>query len=138
MVCLYCGGRTRVVNSRLQRHQNAVWRRRACEACKSAFTTHERPALNQSVLVRSRQQKKLQPFSRDRLFLSLVEACKHRSRAIVECDALTRTVIAGVMQSVDHGVIERATIVAAARTVLGNFDTVAASVYAAYHPAGQA
>lgn len=134
MVCLYCGSDTHVSNSRLQKRQNSVWRRRTCRVCGSSFTTLEQPLLARSVLVRTARRKKLQPFSRDILFTSLVEACKHRPRAVIECGALVQTVAAKAMQSLHESVIERDNIVKEAVDVLSNFDTVAAGVYAACHP----
>jgi len=98
------------------------------------FTTRELPVLAQSVLVRRGSDKKLQPFSRDRLFLSIFEVCKHRGRAIVESGALTETIMAIVLKNLHDGVVERDLVAHTANTVLNRFDSVAAGLYAAYHP----
>src|SRR5579872_3157022 len=41
MNCIYCGGRTEVTNSRRQKRNNQVWRRRQCLKCKTVVTTQE-------------------------------------------------------------------------------------------------
>ncbi len=134
MVCLYCGGNTRVANSRLQKRQNTTWRRRLCDVCKNSFTTREQPVLPTSVLVQKKSKKRPEAFNRDHLFLSLFEACKHRPRALTECAALTETVTAVVLKTIHDGAIDRDAIVAIAHETLANFDTTAAALYTAYHP----
>ena len=69
MVCLQCGSETKVVNSRLQKRSNQVWRRRQCSSCQSIFTTQETADYSSIWLVKH-SSGKLVPFSRDKLFLS--------------------------------------------------------------------
>ncbi|MBX6334560.1 hypothetical protein IRY61_04455 [Candidatus Saccharibacteria bacterium] len=127
----------------MQRHNNHVWRRRSCTKCSSIFTTIERPDLTGSFVVGSPGAKKgqLQPFSRDKLFLTVYECCKHRSNAVEEAASIVQTVINQlVMQNRENGLIERAEIAQKAYNALKRLDPTAAAIFAAYHkkyaPAG--
>jgi len=106
-----------------------------CDSCGSIFSTQEQPLRSQEILVSSPKQKRPHPFLRDTLFLSIYEACKHRPRAIIESGALTETIMALALAELHDSVVTRDTLASTAHTVLSRFDTVAADVYAAYHPA---
>ena len=80
--------------------------------------------------------RRLVSFSRDRLYLSIYESCKHRPTAIDDATALTLTVITALRPKIDGGVVERDTVIATTAATLSNFDRTAAAVYTAYHPAG--
>jgi transcriptional regulator NrdR family protein len=137
MVCIYCSGPTEVANSRHQKRLNQVWRRRLCKVCKATFTTHEKTELEGSVLVRYSEQE-LIPFSRDRLFISIYESCKHRPAAASNASALTQTIVALLQDHLATGIIEREVIASTARAALERFDKTAATVYGAYHPISKA
>jgi transcriptional repressor NrdR len=132
MVCLYCGSATQVSNSRLQKRSNQVWRRRSCQACHTAFTTYEKADLSSAIAVRY-TERDIRPFSRDALYISLYESCKHRTQAIVDADGLTQTVIGLLLNRIAAGTVKREDIITAASQVLGRFDKTAAAVYAAFH-----
>jgi transcriptional repressor NrdR len=132
MVCIYCGSPTQVKNSRLQRRANQVWRRRQCTACAALFTTEESPELTTSLVVQHTTHQ-LQPFSRDRLFASIYESCKHRSQAADDAAALTKTVISTILQQQHEGNVLRDVIVRTTHQTLQLFDPTAAAVYSAYH-----
>ena len=133
MVCIYCGSPTQVVNSRLQKRANNVWRRRKCVACGAIFTSEEHAALYSSLVVEN-ASKQLVPFSRDQLFASVHDSCRHRPTAVNDATALTQTIIAELTRAQSGGMIAAQDIVAATHTVLQRFDKAAATVYAAYHP----
>ena len=136
MVCIYCGSPTQVVNSRLQRRANNIWRRRKCLACGAIFTTEEHPNLHTGLVVRSGHN--LAPFSRDHLFASILESCRHRPTSISDAAALTQTIIGELLGGQNNATVELADIVHIAHAVLARFDTAAATMYAAYHPKPQA
>ncbi len=136
MVCIYCGSLTAVKNSRLKRHNNHIWRRRACLSCASIFTTEESPQLSGMLMVKSRRTGSLKPFSRDQLFLTIYESCKHRPTAIADAANLTQTVITGLVAKHADGLAHAATIANKAHAVLQRFDPLAANLYAAYHEVG--
>lgn len=134
MVCIYCKGPTSVVNSRLQKRSNNIWRRRKCTLCGNIFTSHEIAELEGSLVVQKNSAANIDPFFRDRLFISIYESCKHRENAINDANAVTQTVINKMLPLVDQGTIRRNQIADIAFKTLDNFDKTAATVYLAYHP----
>ena len=132
MVCVYCGKDTQVVNSRLQKKANQVWRRRRCLHCHNVFSSVERADWGQAV--RFNHKGRLEPFSRDRLFLSLYKACRHRKTAISDATALTETVLGKLRSHAAPATLTRHQVVDAASEVLKRFDRAAATAYQAYHP----
>lgn len=133
MVCIYCASPTQVVNSRHQRSNNQIWRRRQCTDCKAVFTTHESVVLDNAILVQY-SKKHTKPFSRDKLFMSIYECCKHRPKALEEADGLTKTTLAKLRNFYTEGVVTPDILSTIAHDVLSRFDATAASLYAAYHP----
>ena len=132
MVCIYCGQPTAVTNSRHQKRNNTIWRRRTCKTCAQIFTTIERPDLFASIVIRSNDM--LHGFNRDTLFVSIYEACKHRSDALSDATELTQTILGVVLHTVSpQGTLERSTLAKTAHSILERFDTTAAAVYRAYH-----
>ncbi|HSX31921.1 MAG TPA: hypothetical protein VLF43_01565 [Candidatus Saccharimonadales bacterium] len=135
MVCVYCSKPTQVTNSRLQRQNNHTWRRRACAACNSIFTTIERPDLATAVLVTGKDDKDLSPFNRDRLFVSIYNSCQHRSTALEDASGLTQIVISNLLNSrAKAALVSAAHIAEVTAMALARFDSSAAAVYNAYHP----
>lgn len=132
MVCIYCGSKTQVTNSRLQKRLNHTWRRRECTKCHAVFTTEETVDLGTSVVVRH-PQGSVQPFSRDKLFASILRAVGHRKKPIEDAGALTATIIAKLAHSNTKPSMEAPIIAAAALETLRRFDTAAAVQYQAYH-----
>lgn len=132
MVCIYCGNNTQVVNSRLHKRTNEVWRRRKCLMCKSLVTTYESAALDASIVVQY-SETDLRPFSRDTLFISIYESCRHRSTATSDATALTQTIMNKVFTRPLAPAITREAIIAAAEDTLELFDAAAATYYKAYH-----
>lgn len=132
MVCIYCGGPTTVTNSRLQKQLNQVWRRRHCENCGAIFSTHEAAGLSDSLMLRATNGS-LEAFSRDKLFLSVYESCKHRKKAVDDASAITLTIIGNLSGFSATGEILRKELVDIVLRVLNNFDPTAASVYKGLH-----
>lgn len=134
MVCIYCGNKTDVINSRPQKRHNKVWRRRRCTACEAVFTTSEAAALAESLMVRSGSHKdELTPFMRDKLFLSIYNSCQHRPSAVQDATALTDTVISRLPITASSGLLRSSQLKNTIMTVLTRFDGVAAVHYAAFH-----
>lgn len=140
MVCPFCSSPTDVTNSRPQRRNNHVWRRRVCAQCGNTFTTIERPELPGLLMVTGpKGGRKLEPFNRDRLFIAVYESCKHRADSLSVAGSLTQTITNFLLAGQQDGIISRAEIIERTHQVLNRFDPTAATVYAAYHPvAGQA
>lgn len=136
MVCIYCGGKTKVVNSRHQRKTNTTWRRRECRNCGGVFTSQEVMKLEGAVLVRSANpsQAVVQPFSRDILWLSIYEALGHRKQPLRDATGLTDTIISKLLPRIQHAQLTTGDVKAVATEVLKRFDKAAATYYLAYHP----
>lgn len=133
MVCIYCGAPTQVINSRVQRRLNNIWRRRKCKVCAAIFTTEERAALHASLMV-ALPAGRLAPFSRDYLFTSVHDSCRHRPSAIDDATSLTQTIITSLVRAQHNGIVTLEDIARATHALLQRFDPAAATVYAAYHP----
>ncbi|HXE10389.1 MAG TPA: hypothetical protein VN554_03105 [Verrucomicrobiae bacterium] len=131
MVCVYCGKDTRVINSRPQRRNNQVWRRRHCPDCGAVFSTVEAVQLELAWQVRSGRH--LRPFSRDKLLLSLYRSCGHRKTALTDAQGLCETVIRKVSSYVADGVIDGRDITQVAQVALNRFDKAASVHYSAHH-----
>ena len=132
MVCVYCSHETKVTNSRLQKKPNQVWRRRQCLHCGAIFSTIE--AVNTGQALRFQDKKQFEPFSRDKLFLSLHDSLKHRKTALSDATALTETVMSKLLPHIQHATIDRTVVIELTATVLNNFDKPAATSYRAFHP----
>lgn len=132
MVCVYCVGETRVINSRPQKRLNRVWRRRTCTVCGTTFTSIETVDFGGSVTVRD--PKSLQPFQRDKLLMSIYDSLKHRKTALTDATGLTDTVISRLYPLMHQAAVEKADIIAVTITTLKRFDKAAATYYQAFHP----
>jgi len=133
MVCVYCGGETQVINSRGQRRVNAVWRRRRCQDCGAICSTQELVQLDKAWRVQ-RAEGAAEPFSRDKLLLSLYTSCQHRPDALKDAAGLADTVIQKLRTGSPAGLLNSTTIAHTTTVVLSRFDTVAATHYQAFHP----
>lgn len=132
MVCIQCNEKTQVINSRLQKRLNTVWRRRNCPLGHT-FTTHETIDYG-AVWVVVSPQGRISSFSRDRLFLSLLASLQHRKTASTDAAALADTVIQKIgVQIVGTGRINASAIASAAQVALNRFDVAASVHYSAYH-----
>lgn len=133
MVCIYCGGTTQVFNSRPQKRTNTVWRRRRCNTCNSVFTSEESAQYGAAWLVR-RPTGALEPFSRDKLLISLHKSLGHRPTALGDASGLADTVIKKLLADArTDGTIEAAHIAQIVLVALNRFDKAAASHYQAFH-----
>lgn len=134
MVCIYCSGSTKVINSRHQKRPNRVWRRRKCTTCGNVWSTIETVDYALALAVQQ-PSGAVEPFLREKLFISIYESCKHRSSALEDAEALTSTVIGKLLGSVQNASLPRHIIISTAAGVLKNFDRTAQVHYTAYHPA---
>jgi len=132
MVCIYCGNKTQVINSRTQHRSNQVWRRRKCLTCSSVFTTEEKADYASHWLIKT-QNNGLQPFNRDKLLISLFESLKHRKTALEDASDIADTVIKKLAGNMRNGVVEMKTVEQHALVALNRFDKVAAVHYQAFH-----
>jgi transcriptional repressor NrdR len=132
MVCAYCKGKTKVINSRSSSKKHSTWRRRCCTECGAVFTTREIIDLESTLRVINKGGD-LSPFLRDKLFASLLLSVSHRKTALTDATALCETVIGRLIASVNHGLIDKASIVDISLEVLKRFDKASATHYHAHH-----
>jgi hypothetical protein len=76
----------------------------------------------------------LHAFSRDALFLSIYESCRHRKDAINDASAITSNIVGRLSGFSATGEILRNELIDIAQEVLSRFDLTAASVYRGLHP----
>ncbi len=133
MNCLYCKAKTEVVNSRVQKRSNQVWRRRQCLSCRASFTTRETIDLSLGLSVKTNSGQIL-PFSRDKLFLDVYDSLKHRKTAKNDATALTETVLSKLYKHMSNGLVDTAVITDIASKTLKRFDRAAGVIYQANHP----
>lgn len=130
MVCIYCGSKTQVNNSRPSGDKHQIWRRRSCLSCNAVFTTHETVDLANSLRVKT-VAGSLEAFSRDKLFLTVHQSLMHRKTATADAGRLCDTIIDRLVAGNRGGVLQTSFISAVSSQVLGRFDGVAGSVYSA-------
>lgn len=135
MVCLYCGNKTRVTNSRLQRRSNQVWRRRQCKACKAVFTTLEAINLPTTLIVDSGSRS--EPFLPDKLYTELLLALQDRKDCYEAAREVTNTTIKELLKLPDKPLYRPEQISFVAGGVLKRLDRRAYLRYAAEHPSLQ-
>lgn len=131
MVCIYCGGATGVTNSRSQKRTNSTWRRRTCQDCQATVTTTEKIDLGTAIAVVDETASK--PFSRDKLFISIFESCKHREDAPVAASQLTDTILGLLYPLISGGALQKDAVRETTGQVLARFDPAAGVHYQAYH-----
>ncbi len=87
MRCPFCrDDATRVVDSRVIKHQAAIRRRRHCDGCGHRFTTYERVEINLPNVIKRDGSR--QPFDLSKLRAGLETACHKRAVASDAIDAL--------------------------------------------------
>ena len=87
MRCPFCGhGDSQVKDSRPTEDNNAILRRRQCEACGGRFTTFERIQLRDLTVIKSEGER--EPFEREKLERSLSVACRKRPVDAVQIEKL--------------------------------------------------
>lgn len=135
MVCVYCCGGTKVTNSRLQKRNNNVWRRRRCLACGAIFTTHEGVELESALVVAKNGQN--QPFLADLLLKELMDTLKHRNDVYTASRELLGTIVRRLLALPDRPVFSTDDIAKVTSEVLKRFDRRAHLRYLADHPSLQ-
>ncbi len=130
MKCVYCGEKTKTVNSRANAKGLRTWRRRQCTGCKAVFTTNEAPDME--ISIRVKKDSVLEPFLYEKLFLDVHDSLTHRKTAYTDAGTLTSTIILNLLP-VKSGVVSVKEIQEAVSKVLKRFDKAAATYYAAHN-----
>lgn len=96
MRCPYCGSdNTQVKDSRPAEENQAIRRRRSCEACGGRFTTFERVQLRDLVVIK-RSGRRV-PFDREKLSQSIFTACRKRP---IEPERIER-MVSGIVRQLE-------------------------------------
>ncbi|HET7827464.1 MAG TPA: hypothetical protein VFK97_01180 [Candidatus Saccharimonadales bacterium] len=132
MDCIYCGGETKVTNSRRQKRNNQIWRRRQCLVCGALFTTHEAIELESVLALEVRGE--LKPFRPDLLLRDLMLALKGRQGAPEAAREVLATIVDKLLDLPQKPVFRPTDISRVASEVLKRFDWSAYLRYLAEHP----
>jgi len=135
MVCIYCGGETKVANSRLQKRNNHIWRRRECLVCQSVFTTHEEVELESALSVEKNGQNN--PFLPDLLLKELMITLKDRKDVYTASREVLGTIVRNLLSLPQKPLFQPADISKTTAEVLKRFDKQAYLRYLAEHPSLQ-
>lgn len=135
MVCIYCGSKTGVANSRLQKRSNHVWRRRQCRACGAVFTTLEAVDLPATLIVDSGGRS--EPFLPDKLYTEVLLALQDRKDCYVAAREVVNTIIKELLKLPDKPLFMAPQISQATARVLKRLDGRSYLRYVAEHPSLQ-
>jgi transcriptional regulator NrdR family protein len=80
-----------------------------------------------------RRGRTLEPFSRERLLISIYTSCQHRENPVEAASGLADTVLEQLLNNFQDGSVELATIARTTYKVLLRFDNAAATHYQAFH-----
>jgi len=132
MVCIYCKGKTEIVNSRHLNRSNGTWRRRHCIECNAIVTTVEETDYSKHWVIQDKNNR-YKPFLRDKLYVSVYNSLGHRKSPENDATAITTTVLSRLGKSSKDGRIFREDIIRTTTSCLSRFDKAASVQYRAYH-----
>lgn len=131
MKCPFCrSSQTEVYNTRSTKFATQLWRRRRCQTCHEAFTTYEAPSL--TWLQVQAQNASRAPYSRARLYHSVVSAFNDAAGSSNTTDAITDTIESKLLD-LRSKTVTTTQIAAIVLTTLKHFDTPAFLRYLASH-----
>ena len=85
MKCPYCGHlENKVVDSRLNKENTIIRRRRSCEACEQRFTTYERLEVMMPMLIKKDGRR--EAYDRYKVVAGLKKACEKRPVSMADID----------------------------------------------------
>ncbi|MDB5168261.1 MAG: hypothetical protein JWO55_519 [Candidatus Saccharibacteria bacterium] len=132
MFCINCFHKnTSVANSRPNKKQPQVWRRRTCSQCQSTFTTYERPSLADNKPI-DLSDGSTDTFNLGKLILSISKAFTHSPDG-AQYNALWLAQTVEDTLSIERQTITPEDIAATTHQTLKKFDELAAVQYAAQH-----
>lgn len=132
MFCINCFHQTTTVtNSRPNKKQPQIWRRRSCSSCNTVFTTRERPSLADNKSVISHQTSP-HTFNLGKLILSIAKSFTHAPEE-AEYNALWIAQTVEDTLSTQRKTITAEDIAATTHQILKRYDEAAAMQYALQH-----
>lgn len=134
MMCPYCDIDSKVVNSRLQKRSNSVWRRRHCSNCGATWTTTE--SMKGSVTFKVLANEQEVDFHPEILLISLYECLKHRKSPAIDAQYVFETVL-GNLGRTHQSTYSTLLIASECHKVLKRYDKLASDLYKATHNVGK-
>jgi transcriptional repressor NrdR len=132
MFCINCfHHRTTVTNSRPNKKQPQIWRRRSCPECATIFTTYERPSLADNKVIHL-PDGETDTFNLGKLIISISKSFSHNPNEAQYSSLWLAQTIEDTLSS-QREVITPEDIEAATHQVLKKYDELAAVQYAAQH-----
>ena len=131
MDCIYCDNETRVTNSRPQKADHQTWRRRQCNTCQATLTSIEHIKLDEALRVQKRKQP-IEPFLRDKLFLSIYQSVSHLEKSATLAQQLTSTVLRHILKEISGPIISTDKIAIITAQVLKRYNAAAAVRYLSF------
>ncbi len=132
MVCIFCGSKTTVANSRYKKRSNSVWRRRLCGTCGAVTTSFEQYDYSIAIAVKKRSGG-LEAFQRDKLLLSISHALEHKRKTSQAASQLTDTVISRLLYKKPlNPILLSSEISHMTSSVLKRYDAVSAIKYLSF------
>jgi transcriptional regulator NrdR family protein len=132
MFCVNCfNPSTSVTNSRGNKKQPQIWRRRKCPNCDTVFTTYERPSLAENKPVHLAAGKK-EAFNLGKLLLSISRSFTHSPSDATYSSLHLAQSVEDIL-STEREIITPEDIAATTHQVLRRFDESAAMQYALRH-----
>lgn len=132
MFCINCFyPSTKVTNSRPNKKEPNIWRRRHCAKCNTTFTTRERPTLTDATEIQLPGGSK-ELFSLGKLTLSIAQAFSHSQRDAQYSSLPLAQTVENTLAS-QREIITPDDIEATVHQVLKRYDELAAVQYAAQH-----
>jgi transcriptional regulator NrdR family protein len=127
MVCLLCDSTTKTTNSRYTPTNASRWRRNTCTRCAAVFTTRETIDYDNSYQVRL-SDSHTEPFCRDKLYISVLDALAHRPDSYTDARMITDTILANITKQ-KRLIIDTNMLIEISGSVLIRFDRSAYSRY---------
>jgi transcriptional repressor NrdR len=91
MKCPYCSSELiKVIDSRPSDEQNAIRRRRQCEACNHRFTTYE--TVENAPLIVIKKDNSREPYARDKILSGVIRSCHKRPISMAKIDLVIDTI----------------------------------------------
>ena len=132
MFCINCFNKhTSVSNSRPNKKQALIWRRRQCNSCGYTFTTHERPSLADNKKI-SLPNGKTDEFNLGKLIISISRSFSHAPDEATYNSLWLAQTVENIL-STEQEVIRPENIAAITHHTLRQYDEAAAMQYALHH-----
>lgn len=132
MFCINCFHKsTSVINSRPNKKQALIWRRRQCSKCGHTFTTHERPSLTDNKKIHL-PDGTTSDFNLGKLIVSISRSFSHAPHEATYSALWLAQTVENTL-STEHTIIHPEDIAAITHQTLKQYDEAAAMQYALHH-----